>query len=61
MYDTSECIQEEICDDWPDSERRRTILQRDKKNRRLGYNVNLLFGLFYVSNIKKNIFLQQQN
>lgn len=37
MYDTSECIQEEVCDDWPDSERRRTILQREKKHRRLEY------------------------
>ncbi|GLV35789.1 pecanex [Carabus blaptoides fortunei] len=34
MYDTSECIQEETYDDLPDSERRRTILQGDKKHRR---------------------------
>lgn len=37
MYDTSECIQEETYDDMPDSERRRTILQGDKKHRRLDY------------------------
>lgn len=45
MYDTSECIQEEVCDDWPDSERRRTILQRDKKNRRLENAVIIILTL----------------
>lgn len=37
MYDTSECIQEEVCDDWPDSERRRMILHRENKHRRLDF------------------------